>query len=82
MTDLKLHNRISAETVSRLVQIVANNREKDENAFQGKVMRYFNAKARCDKCAWNDDGYKCRFMRINRYYPHKCIGYKEKGENL
>lgn len=82
MTDLKLHNRISAATVSRLVGIVAYNREKDENAFQGKVMRYFNAKARCDKCFFNGPRTKCKFMRENRYYPRKCMAYKAKGEKL
>ncbi len=78
MTDLERCNNISAETVARLVQLLEENRKKDENAFQGKVMRHFQAKARCGRCARNDDKNRCEFMRENRYYPHKCIAYKEK----
>ncbi len=82
MGDMGKHFIISAETVARLVQIRGENRKKDENEFQGIVMRYFTDKARCGRCVRNDHKNRCKFMRENRYYPPKCLAYKEKGENL
>lgn len=77
MIDIKRSNVITAETVARLVQICEYNRKKDEHKFPGKVMLYFVAKARCDRCTRNTYKVRCIFMRENRYYPHKCIAYKE-----
>lgn len=82
MTDLALHNRISAETVARLVNIAQYNYEKGERLFPGKVMRYFINKARCERCTRNDFKNRCEFMRENRYYPSKCIAYKREEEKL
>lgn len=78
MTDLLIHNRISAETVARLVQIREYNRKKNEHTFRGLAMRLFISKARCERCAWNDYKNRCKIMRENRYYPPKCVAYKEK----
>lgn len=81
MTDLAAQNRITAGTVARLVKIQKFNREKDENAYQRKVMDYFRDKARCDRCFFNGPHTQCKFMRENRYYPRKCMAHKEKGGN-
>jgi hypothetical protein len=78
MEDMKKHIVISAATVSRLVQKANDDREKGEKTSAGKVMRYYIAKGRCERCARNDYKDRCKFMRENRYYPSRCIAYKEK----